>query len=104
MIIEKHAGFPVLILSVSDVKPNATVNIQPAQAQQGAVAGVRTPSVQTEKVADGVFYIRGGTYDSVAVEFADHAAVIGRSTQSRHLHGYRKARSGHKSDRVGESD
>jgi glyoxylase-like metal-dependent hydrolase (beta-lactamase superfamily II) len=76
MIVEKQAGFPVLILSVSDVKPNAAVDVQPAQTQPGAVAAVPSPSVQTEKVAEGVFYIRGGTHHSVAVEFADHAAVI----------------------------
>jgi glyoxylase-like metal-dependent hydrolase (beta-lactamase superfamily II) len=76
MIVEKQAGFPVLILSVSDVKPNAAVNIQPP-AQPGPAGGAaQTVSVQTEKVADGVFYIRGGTHHSVAVEFADHAAVI----------------------------
>jgi glyoxylase-like metal-dependent hydrolase (beta-lactamase superfamily II) len=73
MIIEKQAGFPVLILAVSDVKPNAAINIQPP-----AQAATATPvvTVQSEKVADGVFYIRGGTHHSVAVEFADHIVVI----------------------------
>src|SRR5262249_17901757 len=33
-------------------------------------------SIQTEKVADGVFYLKGGTHHSVAVEFADYVAVI----------------------------
>jgi glyoxylase-like metal-dependent hydrolase (beta-lactamase superfamily II) len=32
--------------------------------------------VQPEKIADGVFYLRGGTHHSVAVEFADHVVVI----------------------------
>jgi glyoxylase-like metal-dependent hydrolase (beta-lactamase superfamily II) len=75
MIVEKQGGFPVLIVSVSDVKPNAAVNTQPAQAQQGAAAAPLA-SVQSEKVADGVFYIKGGTHHSVAVEFADHTTVI----------------------------
>jgi glyoxylase-like metal-dependent hydrolase (beta-lactamase superfamily II) len=75
MIIEKQGGFPTLILSVSDVKPNATVRIEPPQ--NPAIAGGPQPvSVQTEKVADGVFYLRGGTHHSVAVEFADHIVVI----------------------------
>lgn len=74
MIVEKQAGFPVLILSVSDVKPNVAVNVQrPAQV---AAANAQPVSVQTEKIADGVFYLKGGTHHSVAVEFADHAVVI----------------------------
>jgi glyoxylase-like metal-dependent hydrolase (beta-lactamase superfamily II) len=71
MIVEKQAGFPVLILSVTDVKPNAPVTIQPSAPQPPPAA-----SVQTEKVADGVFYLKGGSHHSVAVEFADHTAVI----------------------------
>jgi glyoxylase-like metal-dependent hydrolase (beta-lactamase superfamily II) len=73
-IIEKQGGFPVLILSVTDVKPNANVIIQPPQLP--ATSGSAAPSVQTEKVAEGVFYLKGGTHHSVAVEFADHVAVI----------------------------
>jgi hypothetical protein len=76
MIIEKQGGFPVLILLVSDVKPNAAVNIQPQQTQAAPAGGVQSVSVQTEKVADGVFYLKGGTHHSAAIEFADHIVVI----------------------------
>lgn len=78
MIIEKQGGFPVLILVVSDVKPNATVDTQPPQAQAGTAPGgaAQPVSVQTEKVADGVFYLRGGSHHSVAVEFSDHVVVV----------------------------
>ena len=72
MIVEKQGGFPVLLLSVSDVKPNAAVNIQPPPAPAAAVAA----AVQSEKVADGVFYLKGGTHHSVAVEFADYIVVV----------------------------
>lgn len=75
-IIEKQGGFPVLILSVTDVKPNASVSIQPPPPATTAANAAQAPAVQTEKVADGVFYIKGGTHHSVAVEFADHVAVI----------------------------
>jgi glyoxylase-like metal-dependent hydrolase (beta-lactamase superfamily II) len=75
MIIEKQGGFPVLIMSVSDVKPNATVNIQPPRPHTEAAAAPAV-SVQSEKIADGVFYLKGGTHHSVAVEFVDHVAVI----------------------------
>jgi glyoxylase-like metal-dependent hydrolase (beta-lactamase superfamily II) len=56
------------------VKLNSAVNIQAPDA--GAGGGVQTLSVQSEKVADGVFYLKGGTHHSVAVEFADHVVVI----------------------------
>ncbi len=74
-IIEKQGGFPVLILSVTDVKPNASVSIQPPASTAATNAG-QPVSVQVEKVVDGVFYLKGGTHHSVAVEFADYVAVI----------------------------
>ena len=74
-IIEKLGGFPVLILSVTDVKPNASVSIQPPSSASAANA-VPPVSVQVEKLTEGVFYLKGGTHHSVAVEFADHVAVI----------------------------
>ncbi len=76
MIIQKQGGFPVLILSVSDVKPNASIRIQPPPAAAAPAAVADAVSVQTEKVADGVYYLKGGTHHSVAVEFADHVVVI----------------------------
>src|SRR5437867_8952405 len=75
-IIEKQGGFPVLILAVSDVKPHATVAIQPQQTPAAPAGGIPSVSVQTEKVGDGVFYLKGGTHHSVAVEFADYVVVI----------------------------
>src|SRR5881296_1459202 len=71
MIIEKQGGFPVLILVVSDVKPNGAVGIpsQQTETQQagqggpvGPVGPAQAAAVQSEKVADGVFYLRGGTH------------------------------------------
>lgn len=74
-IIEKQGGFPVLILAVSDVKTNAAVSVQPPAAPTAATAAAPA-AVQVEKVTEGVFYLKGGTHHSVAVEFADHVAVI----------------------------
>jgi len=76
MIIEKQGGFPVLILVVSDVKPNAAVNIPSQQTETQQAGPAQAAAVQWEKVADGVFYLRGGTHHSVAVEFADHVVVV----------------------------
>lgn len=75
MIVEKQGGFPTLILAVSDAKPNAALNIQAPQPQ-GAAAAPAVTAVQTEKVADGVYYLKGGTHHSVAIEFDDYVVVI----------------------------
>src|SRR5207244_958804 len=72
-IVEKQAGFPVLILTVSDVKPNSSVTI-PAQPAASNPSAAQT--VDVERTADGVFYLKGGTHHSVAVEFADHVAIV----------------------------
>jgi glyoxylase-like metal-dependent hydrolase (beta-lactamase superfamily II) len=70
-ITQKAGGFPTLDLAVSEVKPNAAVDIQvPDNVRQ---AGVK---VQTDKIADGVWYLTGGTHHSVLVEMADHLVVI----------------------------
>ena len=74
-IINRQGGRNTLLLVVSDVKPNAAVNIQaPQQVQAPAAAPAVT--VQTQKIANGVYYLMGGSHHSVVVEFADHLAVI----------------------------
>lgn len=74
-IVEKQAGFPVLILAVSDVKPNAAVLIPPPPATNSSSSNPAV-SAQVEKIADGIFYLKGGTHHSVAIEFSDHVAVV----------------------------
>jgi glyoxylase-like metal-dependent hydrolase (beta-lactamase superfamily II) len=74
-IINKQGGRNTLLLVLSEVKPNAAVNIQaPQQAQTPAAPPAVT--VQTQKISNGVYYLTGGTHHSVVVEFADHLAVI----------------------------
>ena len=70
--IVKQGGFPTLILVVSDAKGNVPVTIPSAPAQ----AAVPAVTVQTEKIADGVYYFKGGTHHSVLVEFTDHVTLI----------------------------
>jgi glyoxylase-like metal-dependent hydrolase (beta-lactamase superfamily II) len=72
-MITKQGGHNTLILVVSDAKPNAAVSIQAAQQAQTPPPPV---TVQSQKIADGVLYLTGGTHHSVAVEFADYIAVI----------------------------
>jgi glyoxylase-like metal-dependent hydrolase (beta-lactamase superfamily II) len=78
-ITQKEGGFPMLDLAITDVKPNINAaiavpqNVQQAAGQPAAPAPIR---VQTDKVADGVYYLTGGSHHSVAVEFNDHVVVF----------------------------
>jgi glyoxylase-like metal-dependent hydrolase (beta-lactamase superfamily II) len=77
-IVQRQAGSPVLDLTITDVKPNAAAAIEvPANVQQAAAQPAAPPpvTVNTEKVADGVYFLTGGSHHSVAVEFSDHVVL-----------------------------
>jgi glyoxylase-like metal-dependent hydrolase (beta-lactamase superfamily II) len=77
-IVQKQGDYPIFDLTLSDVKPNATVNISAPQGRGAAPAGAAAGDaarVPTEKLADGVYLILGG-YASVAVDFKDYIVVI----------------------------
>jgi glyoxylase-like metal-dependent hydrolase (beta-lactamase superfamily II) len=70
-IEQTQGGSMVLDLNVTEVVPNAPVNaVVPenvAKATERAVA---------EKAADGVWFIAGGSHNSVAIEMADHVVLV----------------------------
>lgn len=71
-IERNQGGYPVLDLHVAEVKLNLAVNIGvPAD-----VAGFKLPPVKVSRLADGVFYLTGGTHHSVAIEQQDHVVVV----------------------------
>ena len=77
-IVQKQGGYPTLDLTVTDVKTNAAVSIQPPQGRGAAPAAAPAPAaggVPSEKLADGVYLILGG-YASLAVDFKDYIVVI----------------------------
>jgi len=77
-IVQKQAGSSVLDLTITDVKPNVGGAIEvPANVQQAAAQPAAAPpvTVNTEKVADGVYFLTGGSHHSVAVEFSDHVVL-----------------------------
>jgi glyoxylase-like metal-dependent hydrolase (beta-lactamase superfamily II) len=70
-ILQKQGGFPTLDLTVNAVQPNAAVDIQvPDNVRQAAVR------VDAQKVADGVWYLAGGTHHSVLVEMKEYVVVV----------------------------
>jgi glyoxylase-like metal-dependent hydrolase (beta-lactamase superfamily II) len=73
-IVQRSGGYPVLDLTVTEVKPNAAVTIDvPANIRQAAAPAPER--LQGEKVSDGVWLFPGGA-KSVAIEFRDHIVVV----------------------------
>ena len=75
-ILQREAGYPVLDVTINDVKPNAPVAIEvPANIVQGRQQAAGP--VEPMKVSDGIWHFGGG---SVIVEMKDHVIVIEAST------------------------
>ncbi len=73
-IVRTQGGFRVLDIAVSGVKLNAA----PAQSAPASLASGAAPAitVSVNKLADGVFYLTGGTHHSVAIEQRDHVVLV----------------------------
>jgi glyoxylase-like metal-dependent hydrolase (beta-lactamase superfamily II) len=81
-IVQRQGGFPILELSIADVRPNGPVTIQAP-----AAAAPQQARVSSERIADGVWYL-AGTPDpnSQLVEFRDFTVLIESSvTEARAL-------------------
>ncbi|NDZ14367.1 MBL fold metallo-hydrolase [Variovorax sp. WS11] len=71
-IRQSMGGFPVLDLTVKEVQPNAdTAALQVPDAARNT--GER---VTAEKVAEGVWFLGGGSHNSVAIEARDHLVLV----------------------------
>ena len=69
-ILQKQGGHPSLELWVSNVQSNVPVDITVPAAVRGAAAPpVR---VEAQKLAEGVYYLTGGSHHSVAIDMGDH--------------------------------
>src|SRR5262249_1069459 len=77
---QKQGGHPFIDLTITDVKPNATLTA-PAAAQGGrGGAGAppppgQAPAIQTTQLAEGVHSV-SGTHQSVIIDFKDHVVVV----------------------------
>lgn len=72
-IIRKQGGHPVLALGINSVTPNVEANFSiPAE-----VANATAPiTVTADQLTPGVFYLKGGTHHSVAIEQANSVVVV----------------------------
>ncbi|MEK6323000.1 MAG: MBL fold metallo-hydrolase [Acidobacteriota bacterium] len=83
-ILQEQEGFPALDLTITAVQANAPADFQaPDNVRQAIAPPVR---VDAQKLADGVWYLTGGSHHSAAVEFSDHVVVIeGPQSEERSL-------------------
>jgi glyoxylase-like metal-dependent hydrolase (beta-lactamase superfamily II) len=82
-ILQKQGGHPTLDLTITEVKPNLPLNIQPAQGGGGGGGGQQAAGVPSEKLGEGIYVVTGG-YASLVVEFTDHIVVFeGAQTEAR---------------------
>ena len=65
------AGFPVLDLVIKEVQVNVGVEFSIPEAARNQ--GQR---VTTEALADGVWFVSGGSHNSVAIEMSDHLILV----------------------------
>ncbi|MGH7335034.1 MAG: MBL fold metallo-hydrolase [Candidatus Rokuibacteriota bacterium] len=73
-IRQSIGGFPALDLAVTEVRPNAPVDIQvPDNVRQATNPYAR---VSSQLVTEGVWYVTGGTHHSVAIEMKDYLIVV----------------------------
>ena len=75
-IRQTAGGFPSLDVTVTDVQPNAAVAVAVPDTVRRAVPATYYSTVATQMVADGVWYLTGGTHHSVVIEMADHVIVV----------------------------
>ena len=70
-IQQSQGGYPTLDVTVKEVQANAPADIQVPEAVLKA-----TERVSADKVADGVWFLAGGSHNSVAIEMKDHLVLV----------------------------
>jgi glyoxylase-like metal-dependent hydrolase (beta-lactamase superfamily II) len=73
-IRQSAGGFPTLDVTITEVRPNAAADIETPPTVRGTTGFYAR--VANQMVADGVWYITGGSHHSVAVEMSDHVVVV----------------------------
>ncbi len=73
-IVRTQGGYPVLDITVSSVTSNPAIDLPVPDA----VRAFAPPpvNVEMEKLADGVYYVKGGSHHSIAIDQRDHIVVV----------------------------
>jgi glyoxylase-like metal-dependent hydrolase (beta-lactamase superfamily II) len=73
-IVQKEGGSPVLNLTVTEAKANPDLSLTvPDNVKAAKIPPV---NVTNQKLADGVWFLAGGTHNSVLVEFPNYAVMV----------------------------
>ena len=70
-IQQSQGGHPCSTSTVKEVQPNAPADIPVPDAVRNAAE-----RVTTDKVAEGVWFVAGGSHNSVAIEMKDHLVLV----------------------------
>ena len=70
-IVQRQGGYMVLDLAVKEIQPNA-----PSDIQVPDNARVTAERVATEQAAEGVWFVSGGSHNSVAIEMKDYVVLV----------------------------
>jgi glyoxylase-like metal-dependent hydrolase (beta-lactamase superfamily II) len=73
-IVQKQGGSTVLELNVSSVNPNSGLNISVPDSVKNATPPVIM--VDSKKLGDGIWFVAGGSHNSMVVEFPTYITVI----------------------------
>jgi hypothetical protein len=73
-IVRTQGGFRVLDIAVAEVKLNQTAAFKAPDSV--ALTPVPPVTVAVNKLADGVYYLTGGTHHSVAIEQREHIVLV----------------------------
>jgi glyoxylase-like metal-dependent hydrolase (beta-lactamase superfamily II) len=73
-VTQTQDGFPSLDLTITAVTANPPAEI--AVPENVRSFQPPAPNVTADEVADGVFYLKGGTHHSMAIEMSDHIVVV----------------------------
>ena len=73
--VRLNPGHNVMEIRVTSVQPNVTVAALavPDNVRQASVAPLR---VESQKLADGIWFLGGGSHNSLGVEFRDFVAIV----------------------------
>src|SRR5688572_309833 len=74
-IVQTQDGYPSLDLTISSVTANPMFDAAVPDNVRNAPPPT-APMVAVEKLAEGVFYLTGGSHHSLAVEMRDHIVVV----------------------------
>jgi glyoxylase-like metal-dependent hydrolase (beta-lactamase superfamily II) len=74
-IQQSQGGYPTLDLTITAVEINPFFSVTVPDAVRNGPAAA-APAATSEKVADGIFWITGGSHHSLAVDMGDHVVVI----------------------------